>query len=91
MDGKCFVKNQQKHEKRTFSSCEGAKKMVEFGKMMEEFIESVDSLELSELFKKVINESGALATFKSAIPTLTTPINSLDNIQESSHNFLLLR
>lgn len=62
-----------------------AKKMIEFGRMMEGFIDDVDSLELSELFKKVINESGYIASL--ALDPETKE-DRLANLEELSNNLL---
>ena len=62
-----------------------AKKMTEFSKMIEEFIEAADCMELSELFKKVINESGYTASL-SLEPE--TKEDRLANLEELSNNLL---
>ncbi len=62
-----------------------AKKMTEFAQMMEEFIEAMDSMELSELFKKVINESGYIASL-SLEPE--TKEDRIANLEELSNNLL---
>ena len=62
-----------------------AKKMIEFGQMMQEFIDDVDSLELSELYKKVINVSGYVASL-SLDPE--TKEDRLANLEELSNNLL---
>ncbi len=62
-----------------------AKKMTEFSQMIEEFIEAADCMELSELFKKVINESG-YTTSLSLEPE--TKEDRLANLEELSNNLL---
>ncbi|MBQ8016028.1 MAG: ATP-binding domain-containing protein, partial [Clostridia bacterium] len=62
-----------------------AKKMIEFATMMEDFMEAMDSMELSELFKKVINECGYTASL-SLEPE--TKEDRLANLEELSNNLL---
>lgn len=62
-----------------------AKKMMEFARMMEEFIDDMDSMELSELYKKVINGSGYVASLSLDPETKEDRIN---NLEELSNNLL---
>lgn len=62
-----------------------AKKMLEFGEMIEEFISDSESTELSELFKRIINVSG-YAESLSLEPE--TKEERLANLDELANNLL---
>ena len=62
-----------------------AKKMVEFAQMIEELINNAETLELSELFKEVMNVSGYVSSL-SLEPE--TKEDRLANLDELSNNLL---
>lgn len=62
-----------------------AKKMVEFARMIEEFLENSETMELSELFNKVINYSGYTESLSLEPETRE---DRLANLEELSNNLL---
>ena len=62
-----------------------AKKMTEFAAMIEGFIEDVDSMELAELYKKVMTDTGYIASLALDKETMEDRVANLD---ELSNNIL---
>ena len=64
-----------------------AKKMTEFAQMIEEFIDDVDSMELSELYKKVMNVSGYVASLSLDPETKEERVANLDELANNILRF----
>ena len=64
-----------------------AKKMMEFAEMIEEFIDDVDSMELAELYKKVMNVSGYIASLSLDPETKEDRIANLDELANNILRF----
>ncbi len=64
-----------------------AKKMTEFASMIEEFIDDMDSLELSELYKKVMNVSGYVASLSLDPETKEDRVANLDELANNLLRF----
>lgn len=64
-----------------------AKKMLEFAQMMQDFIDEADNLELSELFKRVINVSGYVASLSLEPETKEDRLANLDELANNLFKF----
>lgn len=64
-----------------------AKKMTEFAAMIEGFIYDLDNLELSELFKKVMNDTGYIASLALDKETMEDRIANLDELANNILRF----
>ncbi len=64
-----------------------AKKMLEFATMMQDFIDEMDNLELSELFKRVINVSGYVASLSLEPETKEDRLANLDELANNLTRF----
>ncbi len=64
-----------------------AKKMTEFAQMIEEFIDDLDSMELSELYKKVMNISGYVSSLSLDPETREDRVANLDELANNILRF----
>ena len=64
-----------------------AKKMTEFAMMIEDFIEESDSIELSELLKRVLNVSGYTASLSLEPETKEDRLANLDELANNLQRF----
>ena len=64
-----------------------ARKMTEFAQMIEEFIDDIDSIELAELYKKVMNVSGYVASLSLDPETKEERIANLDELANNILRF----
>ncbi len=64
-----------------------AKKMIDFARMIEDFIDEMENLELSELFKRLINVSGYVASLSNEPETKEERLANLDELANNLLRF----
>ena len=64
-----------------------ANKMIDFAKMIEDFIDEMENLELSELFKRLINVSGYVSSLSNEPETKEERLANLDELANNLLRF----